>query len=402
MKKLKKKSFNPKFLLHIFLTVIAIATVAVLTNYFANKKTTSAVENSSCQNVIIPAYFYPSPTTLWNRAIENTPTVQMMIVDPANGPGSSVDSNYVSIISQARTKGVTTLGYVTSSYANRSTQSIKTEIDQWESMYGITDIFIDEATSDAGHIPFFQELYTYIKTKSLDSTVVINPGTTVNEGYTNVADIISIFEGNSNAYSSFQFPQWIYQYPSTRFLHLVYAVPDTATMKTVLERARLFNAGYVYVTDDVLSPGHPWDTLPSYWDEEIAEINNSCQGVTTTAPTAIPTVLESEISSTITPTSPSYTDDNIQPSVSITNKTNGSTVQRNRNTTLKATASDNVKVRRVFFYVNGKQICSDKSVAYQCRWSVPSRRNTRYTITVKATDISNNSSSTAISVTSSQ
>ena len=400
MKKLKKKSFNPKFLLHIFLTVIAIATVAVLTNYFANKKTTSAVENSSCQNVIIPAYFYPSPTTLWNRAIENTPTVQMMIVDPANGPGSSVDSNYVSIISQARTKGVTTLGYVTSSYANRSTQSIKTEIDQWESMYGITDIFIDEATSDAGHIPFFQELYTYIKTKSLDSTVVINPGTTVNEGYTNVADIISIFEGNSNAYSSFQFPQWIYQYPSTRFLHLVYAVPDTATMKTVLERARLFNAGYVYVTDDVLSPGHPWDTLPSYWSEEIAEINNACQGVTTTVE-ATPTEIESTAIPTISPTQTSIVD-SIPPSVLITNPTNGSTIRRNRDITIKATAYDDVSVKRVYFYVNGKQICSDKSIPYNCRWSVPSRRNATYSITVKATDVSSNSSSTTISVTSSR
>ena len=41
-------------------------------------------------------------------------------------------------------------------------------------------------------------------------------------------------------------------------------------MRQVCRRSKSLNAGYIYVTGDVLP--NPWDTLPldSYWTNEIA------------------------------------------------------------------------------------------------------------------------------------
>src|SRR3989344_6438462 len=92
----------------------------------------AVMASSVCQKIIIPAYFYPNPTTLWEQSIASAPTVNMMIVNPASGPGTSVDQNYVAVISDLRQAGITPLGYVTSSYATRSISAIQSEIDQWE------------------------------------------------------------------------------------------------------------------------------------------------------------------------------------------------------------------------------------------------------------------------------
>lgn len=41
-------------------------------------------------------------------------------------------------------------------------------------------------------------------------------------------------------------------------------------MKEEVEKAKEAGIGWIYVTDDVLP--NPWDTLPSYWEAEIAAI----------------------------------------------------------------------------------------------------------------------------------
>ncbi|MCR4264473.1 MAG: endo alpha-1,4 polygalactosaminidase [Candidatus Roizmanbacteria bacterium] len=252
---------------------------------FLTLSSPAVMASSVCQKIIIPAYFYPNPTTLWEQSIASAPTVDMMIVNPASGPGTSVDQNYVAVISDLRQAGITPLGYVTSSYATRTISTIQSEIDQWQNMYGITNIFIDEVTSNAANIAFHQTLYDYIKTNDPNAVVVINPGTTVAEGYVNAADVISIFEGDMSTYQSFQMPSWINNYPASKFLHLVYSVPNATSMQTVVNLSRERNAGYVYITNDVLSPGHPWDTLPVYWSNEISSVNAGC---TVPTPTPLP------------------------------------------------------------------------------------------------------------------
>ncbi|QDV38226.1 spherulation-specific family 4 protein [Tautonia plasticadhaerens] len=63
---------------------------------------------------------------------------------------------------------------------------------------------------------------------------------------------------------------WFLQYRPRRFANLVYDVPTADDMEDALDKAIEDNAGYIFLTDDILS--NPWDTLPAYWDEEVEAI----------------------------------------------------------------------------------------------------------------------------------
>ncbi len=228
-----------------------------------------------CQKIIVPAYFYPNPTTVWDLGISGKPNTAIMIANPLNGPGSGGDSSYVNIISRARQNGVKPAGYVATGYTARGLSTIEADIDKWRTSYGITDIFLDEVTADAGHIPFYSTLYNYIKSKAADATIIINPGASVDEGYVNVADIISNFEGTFTSYQTARFPAWTLSYPASKFLHLIYNVPTSVDMQTILSLSKSRNAGYVYITNDNIP--NPWDTLPPYWTTEVRSV---CSGAT--------------------------------------------------------------------------------------------------------------------------
>lgn len=395
----KKSSFKKPLIFAVLLGLMLLLPLIILN---ANKKDSSQslAHASSCPKVILPAYFYPSPPyTLWEQAISAASpnsTLSVMIVNPASGPGTFVDSNYVHVISRLRAAGIKPIGYITSSYAARTQAQMQAEVDAWNTMYGITEIFIDETTSDAGHIPYYATINDYIKSKTPGAMVVINPGTTVDEGYMNVADVVTLFEGSYNTYLSFQFPSWVQNYPSTKFLHLIYDVPSVTDMQSTLARSQTFNAGYVYITNDKLTPGHPWDTLPPYWTDEINALNANCTVATPTLAPGEPTPTQAAPTSTPTPT----IGDTTPPTVVITNPVNGGTVRRNRTVTIRATATDNVSVTSVQFYVNGNLRCTDQYAAYTCKWDVPSALNVSYTITARATDAAGNIAESSVVVTS--
>ncbi|MDP2672114.1 MAG: S8 family serine peptidase [Candidatus Daviesbacteria bacterium] len=109
--------------------------------------------------------------------------------------------------------------------------------------------------------------------------------------------------------------------------------------------------------------------------------------VSTLTPTPVPTSTPTPISSDTTP-----------PTVSITNPTNGSILKATSTTYIQASASDNISVSKVEFYVNNSLKCTSAVSPYTCRWKVPGKKNTSYTLSAKAYDTSNNTSSSAISV----
>ena len=94
------------------------------------------------------------------------------------------------------------------------------------------------------------------------------------------------------------------------------------------------------------------------------------------------------------------TGDTTAPTVSITNPADGSTVPRKGNVTVTATASDNVGVARVEFFVKGVLQCTDVSAPYSCNWRVNSAPNKTYQLQARAFDAAGNSATAAINVTS--
>ena len=225
-----------------------------------------------CQKMFIPAYFYPG--ALWNQAIAGAPIVDIMVMNPNSGPGTSQNSDYVTAVQNARNASIKVLGYVHTTYSQRDINTVKMEVDNYTQWYNVSGIFIDEVNSSAAAIPYYQNLSDYIKAGPA-TYVAMNPGTAPDPGYANISDNLVIFEGTYNTYKTWTQPSWVNSFAASKFTHLVHNTSTTNNMRKAVDRAHLTTrGGKVYVTNDVLP--NPWDTLPSYWSAELTRINSSC------------------------------------------------------------------------------------------------------------------------------
>jgi subtilisin family serine protease len=93
--------------------------------------------------------------------------------------------------------------------------------------------------------------------------------------------------------------------------------------------------------------------------------------------------------------------DSVAPTTQITSPANNSTVARRATVTIAATATDNVGVLRVEFYVNGALTCTDTAPAFTCAWAVPNNPNKVYQLQSRAYDAAGNvGTSSTVTVTS--
>jgi hypothetical protein len=221
--------------------------------------------------ILVPAYFYPTSGGHWNslnQAADRVPLVA--IVNPNNGPSTSINSNYTSAINALRNAGGRVIGYVYSSYTARPLTEVKADIDRYLAFYTIDGFFVDEMTNDtdAAHLAYYEELHQYIKAKRSSYLLVGNPGINTAASYLlrPTVDALVTFESNTG-YPAYVPDPWTQAQPATAFGHLCYdvATPDLMTNYVQLAVAR--NVGYIYVTGDRGS--NPWDTLPSYWFAEV-------------------------------------------------------------------------------------------------------------------------------------
>jgi hypothetical protein len=230
-----------------------------------------AIPRAFALGILVPAYFSPTTGGYWsalNHAADRVPLTAIM--NPYNGPSTSVNSNYTMAVNALRSAGGRVIGYVYSSYTTRPLTDVKADIDRYHAFYTIDGFFVDEMTNDsnAGHLAYYEELYQYIKSKRSSYSVVGNPGINTAASYLTrpTVDGLVTFESNTG-YPQYAPDPWTQTQPATDFSHLCYDVPAADTMTNYVRLVLARNAGYIYVTDDRLS--NPWDTLPSYWLAEV-------------------------------------------------------------------------------------------------------------------------------------
>lgn len=238
------------------------------------------------QQIAVPTYFFPTfdgsgnPSGYWAQFFGAVPTAGLGVINPSSGPGSSASTSYQNLMNK-KPAGVKIIGYVYSDYGSRSLASVQADVDKYYAWYPSVDgIFVDEADNSSCTVEqnYYRPLYQYIKGKSASATVVLNPGAVTVECYVNSSDILITFEDIFSNYNTTWHSghAWEVNYPASRFWHLVHATSG-ADMATALNLSRQRNAGWVYVTDDVLP--NPWDSLPSYWSSEVADVAaSSCAG----------------------------------------------------------------------------------------------------------------------------
>ena len=229
--------------------------------------------------ILLPLYIYPNwydkNKYVWKQVIAAAKKVSIVvIINPNSGPNNAPpNTDYQQGIKDLHQAGIKIVGYVPSNYSNRDIRSVKTDIDLYTKHFKVDGIFIDEAASSTEKASYYQQLYQYIKSKSITYNVIINPGVNIDENYISqgVADTIITFENYQKNWSSYAPAKYQKNYSSQKFAALVHTTANRKLMKSTLDRAIKNNLGYIYITDDSTSTPNknPWDTLPTYWQSEV-------------------------------------------------------------------------------------------------------------------------------------
>ncbi|MEU4515321.1 spherulation-specific family 4 protein [Nonomuraea wenchangensis] len=272
------------------------------------------------QRVAVPAYFLPGGDTAADWSLMNTAAGKpgILVANVANGPGDEAEPAYTSALAAAHAAGIKVIGYVDTGYfgttglgtrlgsasADDWRAQIQSDVNKWYQFYGasIDGIFFDQAQNACGptagsqtYADLYREATAYVKKYHPGATTVANPGVSPNPCYADAADILVTFEGSYGSYLDRRAPYlpaaWEARHDPRRIWHLVYDVPASG-LATVMSLSKANNAGYVYVTDDVLP--NPWDRLPPYHTAQVT----AAKGSGGTAPATPPRPTASQVTAT--------------------------------------------------------------------------------------------------------
>lgn len=221
-----------------------------------------------CQQISIPAYFYPGAS--WARAVGSSPVPAVMILDiTRSGAGGTPDRAYQQAVARAQATGITILGYASTGYGRRPAAAVEADVRHYRAWYNVTGMFLDEAATGSGALPYYRRLTNFIKDADPGALVMLNPGSYPSRRYMSLGDVVLAYEGTYARYARLRVPGWVDRYPATRFSHVVYATPGPR-LAEALRLAALRHAGYVYVTD--MAGRNPYRALPAYWATEDAMV----------------------------------------------------------------------------------------------------------------------------------
>jgi Spherulation-specific family 4 len=233
------------------------------------------IPGSSGQSMAVPAFFPPG--RLWSQVDSAVPTLQLVVLDPASGPGAAYDQAYGSVVRTAQKHGITVVGYVDTNYGARSLSAVESDVDNYYSWYHVNGIFFDRASTDCAlavaPASYYATLNAYVKAKGGAARTILNPGEQTNECFLADADILLTFEGSDTQYvNSYSAPSWVAKYAPSHFWHIIYATSSASAMARAVRLSKQRGAGLVYVTPDALPS--PYDTLPTgrYWRTELGKL----------------------------------------------------------------------------------------------------------------------------------
>lgn len=262
---------------------------------------------SSSQIIGHAAYINPIvDPTAWTRMIASPSNkVGLLVANPNNGPDSSINADFATVITQTVGSGKKLLGYVRTGYLSLSadrftTRSGSTTIDAWKTQIKgdidlwyqlnpkLSGIFFDECWNQCGAsatstelAQVYKDLSNYVKNKFPGAYTVANPGATIPQCYENAMDTLMTFEGSFDTYTKAYVPNdWTSSTPN-KVWHLVYGVPEDQVAKVAaLSKER--GAGLIGITSGTLP--NPYNILPSAAYEQKFQDSVSGGSLTAAAP----------------------------------------------------------------------------------------------------------------------
>ena len=235
--------------------------------------------------LIIPLYTYPGQD--WNSVIaakEANPSVSMVvIVNPDSGPGTALDSNYVTGIDNLVNANVTVLGYDHTSYGARPLSTVEADMNTYKAWYpNINGFFFDEMANTPGYETYYSTLTAYAKSLGYGFTVG-NPGAAVPASYIGTVTVI-VTDENAGIPSNASLASWTGGMSKNNFAVIAYGVSPSSITSSSL--AGVFQyANYVYVTDETTP--NPYASLGTEWNSVVSYLSNHV-----TPPSTIPLTVE--------------------------------------------------------------------------------------------------------------
>lgn len=236
--------------------------------------------------LLIPLYIYPANihTNMdFNRVIElkrqYSEVPFWVIVNPASGPGTSIDPNYTKAIDRLIGAGCVVLAYVSTSYGKVPIETVRTDMRTWQKFYPrIQGVFFDEMLYEDNDDAVKHQVTLNQSAHGLGFwPTVANPGTDTPSRYfaAESADVIVIHESN--------------QWPTEEKLHGNYFggysdYPPFSRASLMYGQKQL-NADdvriaqkytrWIYVTQDTYRPGDT--THPNPWDQLSVHLEELCR-----------------------------------------------------------------------------------------------------------------------------
>jgi hypothetical protein len=229
--------------------------------------------------VAVPMYVDPSQSpALWNEMYAaGGDAVGLLVMNPNSGPTSSAEAEYTTAIASAHAARELVIGYVDSAEAGKALSDVESEVSTYYAQYPAIDgIFVDDIPSDASKVSsYYVPLYTYIKGKGSKVTVVINPGTMVDESFMTATDILLSWEDTYAAYidpsQNPPLPSWVKSYPASRFWNIIHTTP-AANEANAISVAKSSNVGWIYVTAEGPSAAYQSIESGAYWTTELSRV----------------------------------------------------------------------------------------------------------------------------------
>jgi hypothetical protein len=195
----------------------------------------------------------------WEALIASPPRNVTAIANLGNGPGNLPDANAQALLARARARGIRVVGYVYTRYSSRPLREVERDVDRWERWYPIDGIFVDNVTSNGSTFAYYRKLSEHIRSWR-EHLIVMNGW--VKREFMSLMNVNVSFEGSFTQFVHRREQAWTAFYAPHRLANIVYGVPDTASMRKVLQIAARRTLGTLFVTQaDYPSP---YFELPSF------------------------------------------------------------------------------------------------------------------------------------------
>jgi hypothetical protein len=222
------------------------------------------------------------PGAAWDQLVAAASQVKIVaIINPNSGPLSTVDSSYSTYMTKLQNAGIEMVGYVHTTYGQRSINDVKADIDTWASKYPlIKGIFLDEASNSASDIAYYTQVYQYVMSKSGYVHSILNPGVQPDSGYVAIATNIVVFENYGSDLASTSFASWVtcapsaaaksgYKYKFSGIAHTTASGSQASIAQALINKGM----GMIYVTDGA-GGCCTYNTLVSYFAQEASTLKS--------------------------------------------------------------------------------------------------------------------------------